>query len=137
MQSVTLGTLSLLVALFPFGLLIAALKISNWRQHVRLAEIARQIAVTDAIHAELGAVVSPVVRRKLRRGWRLSIPVPHDRPDTVMQVLRAAHRAFSTAERTSPRHFEIVLTPQEQPVPRRIPMTVPAATPRGRSVSWT
>ena len=137
MQSATLGTLSLLVALFPFGLLIAALKISSWRQHVRLAEIARQIAVTDAIHAELGAVVSPVVRRTLGRGWRLSIPVPLDRPDTVTQVLSAAYSAFSTAERTGPRHFEIVLTPQEQPVPQRIPMTVPAATPRGRSVSWT
>jgi len=63
--------------------------------------------------------------------------VPLDRPDTVTQVLSAAYSAFSTAERTSPRHFEIVLTPQEQPEPRRIPMTVPAATPRGRSVSWT
>ena len=138
MQSVTLGTLSLLVvALFPFGLLIAALKISNWRQHVRLAEIARQIAVTDAVHAELGAVVSPVVRRKLGRGWRLSIPVPLDRPDTVVRVLSAASSAFSNAERTSSRHFEIVLTPQAQPVPRRIPTPIPAAAPRGRSVSWT
>ena len=137
MQSVTLGTLSLLVALFPFGLLIVALKISNWRQHVRLAEIARQITVTDAIHAELGAVVSPVVRRKLGRGWRLTILVPFDRPDTIMQVLSAAYGAFSTSERTSPAHFEIVLTPQEQSVPRRIPMPVRAATPRGRSVSWT
>ena len=137
MQSVALGTLSLLVALFPFGLLIAGLKISNWRQRTRLAEIARQIAVTDAVHAELGAVVSPVVRRKLGRGWRLTIPVPLDRSDTVMRVLSAAYGAFSAAERTSPGHFEIVLTPQERPVPRRIPVQVPAGTPRGRSVSWT
>jgi hypothetical protein len=137
MQSVALGTLSLVVTLFPFGLLIAALRLASWRQHTRLSEIARQIAVTDAIHAELGAVVSPVVRRKLGRGWRLTIPVPFDRPDTITQVVSAAYGAFSTSERMSPRHFEIVLTPQERPVPRHIPMRIPAGTPRGRSVSWT
>jgi hypothetical protein len=93
--------------------------------------------VTDAVHAELGAVVSPVVRRKLGRGWRLTIPVPFDRPDTVIQVVSAAYAVFSAPERTSPGHFEIVLTPQENPVPRRIPVRVPAGTPTGRSVSWT
>jgi len=133
MQSVVLGSLSLLVALSPIALLVAALQLASWRQRVRLAEIARQIAVSDAIHAVLGAVVSPVVRRTLWGGWRLAIPVPLDRPDVVVQVLDAATVAFSAAERTSPR-FEIVLTPQEKPVPRRAPVLVPA---RGGSVSWT
>lgn len=133
MQSVVLGSLSLMVALLPIALLVAALQLSSWRQRVRLTEIARQIAVTDAIHAALGAVVSPVVRRTLWGGWRLAIPVPLDRPDVVVQVLDAASVAFSAAERTSPR-FEIVLTPQEKPVPRRARVLVPA---RGGSVSWT
>jgi hypothetical protein len=133
MQSVVLGSLSLMVALLPIALLVAALQLSSWRQRVRLAEIARQIAVTEAIHAALGAVVSPVVRRTLWGGWRLAIPVPLDRPDVVVQVLDAASVAFSAAERTSPR-FEIVLTPQEKPVPRRARVLVPA---RGGSVSWT
>ena len=133
MQSVVLGSLSLMVALLPIALLVAALQLSSWRQRVRLAEIARQIAVTDAIHAALGAVVSPVVRRTLWGGWRLAIPVPLDRPDVVVQVLDAASVAFSAAERTSPR-FEVVLTPQEKPVPRRARVLVPA---RGGSVSWT
>ena len=133
MQSVVLGSLSLMVALLPIALLVAALQLSSWRQRVRLADIARQIAVTDAIHAALGAVVSPVVRRTLWGGWRLAIPVPLDRPDVVVQVLDAASVAFSAAERTSPR-FEIVLTPQEKPVPRRARALVPA---RGGSVSWT
>jgi len=134
MQSVVLSTLSLLVVLFPIALLVAALRLATWRQRARLAEIARQIAVTDAVHAALGAVVSPVVRRTLRGGWRLTIPVPLDRPDTVTQVLDAAYGAFGAAERMSPAHFEIVLTPQERPVPRRAPVLVPA---RGESVSWT
>ena len=136
MQSVALGTLSLGIALMPFVLLIAALKLSSWRQRTRLDEIARQIAVTDAIHAELGAVVSPVVRRTLGHGWRLTIPVPLDRPDTVMQVVSAAYGVFSDPERTRSRRFEIVLTPQERPVPRRIAVRLAAGT-TGRSVSWT
>ena len=134
MQSVVLGSLSLVVVLSPFALLVAALRLASWRQRVRLGEIARQIAVTDAIHAALGAVVAPVVRRTLRGGWRLTIPVPLDRPDTVTQVVGAAQRAFSPAERTSPTRFAIVLTPQERPAPRRAPVVVPA---RGESVSWT
>ena len=134
MQSVVLGSLSLLVALSPIVLLVAALSLSNRRQRTRLAEIAQQVAVTDAIHAALGAVVSPVARRTVWGGWRLTIPVPLDRPETVMQVLDAAYGAFSVAERTSPTRFEIVLTPQERPVPRRAPALVPA---RGESVSWT
>ena len=134
MQSVVLGSLSLLVALSPIALLVAVLGLASWRQRVRLAEIARQIAVTDAIHAVLGPVVSPVVRRTVWGGWRLAIPVPLDRPDIVAQVLDTASGTFSAAERTSPTRFEIVLTPQEKPRPRRAPVLVPAG---GGSVSWT
>jgi len=137
MQSVALGTLSLLAALLPFALLIAGLELAGWRQRRRLTEIARQIAVTDAIHAELGAVVSPVVRRPLGRGWRLTIPVPLDRPDTIVRVLTAAYGAFSVSERSTPGRFEIVLTPQQRPASRQISVRVPAGTSRGRSVSWT
>jgi hypothetical protein len=128
--------LSLGIALFPFALLIAALKLSSWRQRTRLDEIARQIAVTDAIHAELGAVVSPVVHRTLGRGWRLTIPVPLDRPDTVTRVVSAAYGVFSETERTRSGRFEVVLTPQERPVARRIAVRAAAGT-TGRSVSWT
>jgi hypothetical protein len=134
MQSVVLGSLSLVVALSPVLVLVAGLSLASWRQRTRQAEIARQVAVTDAIHAVLGAVVSPVARRTVWGGWRLTIPVPLDRPETVMQVLDAAYGAFSVAERTSPARFAIVLTPQERPVPRRAPALVAA---RGESVSWT
>jgi hypothetical protein len=134
MQSVVLPVV---IALFPIGLILALLQLSTWRQRMRLTEIAQQIAVTDAIHAALGAVVSPVVRKKLWRGWRLTIAVPFDRPDTVRHVVDAASRAFGPAERTRPGRFEIVLTPQEQPVPRRMPVLVPAGTAGGESVSWT
>ena len=134
MQSVVQSTLSVLIALFPIALIAALLQLSTWRQRARLAAVSRQIAVTDAIHGALGAVVSPVVRRSFWGGWRLTIPVPLDRPEIVTPVVEAAYGAFSESERTRPGRFEIVLTRQERPVPRRAPVLVPA---RGESVSWT
>jgi hypothetical protein len=134
MQAGVLGTLSLLLALFPVVLIVVALRLSSWRQRTRLAEIERQIAATDAIHAALGAVVSPVVRRSPWGRWRLMIPVPLDRPDTIAQILEAACGVFSPSERAKPGRFEIVLSSQERPVPRRARVLVPA---RGESVSWT
>lgn len=137
MQSVVLSTLSVLLALFPLALIVALLRLSTWRQEARRAAVARQIAVTDRVHAALGAVVSPVVRRTLWRGWQVTIPVPLDRSDTVTQVLEAAYGAFGAAERLKPGRFEIVLTPQERPVARRNQVRVAAGAARGESVSWT
>src|SRR5437016_14684297 len=100
MQSVVQSTLSVLIALFPIALIAALLQLSTWRQRARLAAVSRQIAVTDAIHAVLGAVVSPVVRRRLWRGWQLTIPVRHAPPPTVMQVLPGAYGPFGPADPT-------------------------------------
>ena len=50
--------------------------------------------------------------------WQLTIPVPFDSPDTVKQVIETAYAAFDAADRAKPGRFEIVLSPQEQPVPR-------------------
>src|SRR5438552_18325432 len=118
MQSVVHGTLSVLIALFPIALIAALLQLSTWRQRTRLAEVSRQIAVTDAIHAALGAVVSPVVRRRLWRGWQLTIPVPLDRPPMVMRVVQSAYRALGAAERPRPGRFAVGLPPRGTPVPR-------------------
>ncbi len=135
MQSVAVTMLSVLTALVPIAAIVLLLQLSTWRQRVRLAEISQQIAVTDAIHAVLGAVVSPVVRKSLWRGWRLTIPVPLERPETVMQIVETAYSAFDAAERARPGRFEIVLTQQEGRRPR--PSYALAGTARGESVSWT
>ena len=123
--------------LVPAALLTAVLLLSTWRARTRLLAIARQIAVTDAIHGELGAVVSPVVRHRLWGRWQLMIPVPFDDLDTVTHVVRTAYDAFDAPERTKPGRFEIVLSPQERPVPRGERTAVAARRPRGESVSWT
>ena len=123
--------------LVPAALLTAVLLLSTWRARTRLLAIGRQISVTDAIHEELGAVVSPVVRHRLWGRWQLMIPVPFDDLDTVTHVVRTAYGAFDAPERTKPGRFEIVLSQQERPVPRRERTVVAARRPRGESVSWT
>ena len=130
--------LALGVALFPIALMAGALLALERRARVRLAECARQIAVTDAVHAKLGAIVAPVVRRRLGGRWQLVIPVPFDDLDSVGRVVRAAYEGFDAPERAIPSRFEIVLSPQEKFVPRRERAAVVAARrSRGESVSWT
>src|SRR5262245_45130061 len=136
MQSVALHTLSVLLVVSPIALILVLLQLASWRQRTRLVEIAQQIAVTDAVHAALGAIVSPVVRRTLGRGWRLTIAVPLDRPDTVSQIIAAVSSAFDDADRAKPGRLQILLTQQERPVPRRNNVLVAASAARGESVSW-
>ena len=132
-----LSAVTVVAVLLPVAMFTAALLLSTWRARTRLLAIARQIAVTDAIHGELGAVVSPVVRHRLWGRWQLMIPVPFDDLDIVTHVVQTAYGAFDAVERTKPGRFEIVLSPQEQPVPRRERTVVAARRPRGESVSWT
>jgi hypothetical protein len=130
--------LALGIALFAIALMAAALIAVERRARGRLAECARQIAVTDAVHAKLGAIVAPVVRRRLGGRWQLVIPVPFDDLDSVGRVVRAAYEGFDAPERAIPGRFEIVLSPQEKFVPRRERAAVGAARrSRGESVSWT
>ena len=134
MQTVFTGAF---VLLLPSVFIVGLLLLSDRFQRRALAVVARQIAVTDAIHAELGAVVAPVVRHRLGGRWQIRIPVELDKPDTVTHVVRAAYDAFDARDRTRQGRFEIVLSPQEQPFPRRNRAAVTACATRGESVSWT
>lgn len=57
-----------LVLVIPVAALAALLSVVNTIHARRAERVARQIALTDAIHGVLGPVVAPVVRRG-RRGW--------------------------------------------------------------------
>jgi hypothetical protein len=82
------------------------------RDRRRAAVVARQIELTDAISAELGAVVAPVLRRGPRGGWRVDMVVPPDRPALVGRVLEIAHRVL-------PERYEMRLVPRAEPVSSR------------------
>jgi len=68
---------------------------------------ARQIALTDAIHRELGAVAAPMVKRRLGGGWLVGMVVPLDRPALVAEILGVTERALAAGGDP----FQIVLTP--------------------------
>ena len=94
------------VMVFPFAVVVALLRLAARLERTRAAVISRQIALTDAIHRDLGPVVSPWVTRRGGR-WRVSVAVPFDRPAIVEAVLAVVQRAF-------PERFELVLTPRER-----------------------
>ena len=94
------------VMVFPFAVVIALLRLAVRVERARAAAISRQIALTDALHRDLGPVVSPWVTRRGGR-WRVSVAVPFDRPAIVEAVLADVQRAF-------PERFELVLTPRER-----------------------
>ena len=120
--------LGVLVLVAPFGAAAVLVWVRERRQTRRHAEISRQVAFTDALHARLGAVVAPVVRRR-RRQWRVEVAVPFERPAVVATVLTTADEMFGRAG------YELVLSRQSSASPnvqaRR------SATLGRESLSWS
>lgn len=106
-MTVLLAVLAFLT--FPFLAVSALLKLSEHLQDRRELERDRQIELTDAIHWELGAVAAPVVRRRRRGGWRVSMAVPLDRSAEVAALVNLTAQHFSG--NTAAERLEIVLTP--------------------------
>ena len=106
-------TMVLAVAL-PASLLAAWLLAVGRMERARDARISRQVAVTDAIHRELGAVVAPFVKRRAGRDWRVEIAVPFESPAIVGRVVAIAQAAMLRAGATG--RIEIVLSAQEPAV---------------------
>ena len=79
----------------------------------RDAGVARQIALTDAIHRELGAVAAPVVRRGWLSGWTVSVPVPLDHEATVGAIARITVNLFRRLDGWEPLPLRMVLVPRE------------------------
>ena len=61
---------ALVVLAIPFLAVSALLVLAERREDRRQLARDRQIALTDAIHWELGAVVAPTVTRRPGGGWR-------------------------------------------------------------------
>jgi hypothetical protein len=120
--------LGFLVLVAPFVVLAALVWALERRRARRHGEIARQIALTDALHARLGALVAPVVRRR-QRGWRVDVAVPFERPAVVTTVLTTTDEVFGRGG------YELVLRRQSSVAPNvRTPR--PAALGR-QSLSWS
>jgi hypothetical protein len=110
----------LVVLALPAALLIGFMQLANVLERRRAEVIARQIQLTDAIHAELGPVVAPLVRRG--RGGRFigMLPVPPAYPE-IGRMIQLTHAVLGAAA-------EIVVVAPE-PVPARRYRTAAARTP--------
>ncbi len=104
----TLLAVLILVTLpvLALGALLAL--VTRW-QRSRAHVIEQQIALTDAIHAELGAVVAPVVAKPVFGPWRVTFAVPFARPALVEQLIVITSRVLASV---SPAGVRIVLTPR-------------------------
>lgn len=108
-RAMTMAVAGFAVALTPFLLVVLALRLSAYVARRRETIVARQIALTDAIHRELGAVAAPLVEKRLGGGWLVSMVAPLDRPGTTAALVRITERVF--ARERDANALRIVLTP--------------------------
>lgn len=119
--------IGLMFAASPMILTVVVLALAERRQRRVQAEVARQIALTDALHARLGALLAPVVRR--RGGlWQVSVALPAETPALVGAVLTAADEVFGHAA------YELRLRPVASAVPAEPTWRAPRAV---EGLSWT
>ena len=118
----------ILVLATPVAIVITLFAGLDRREQRRRRETERQIALTDAIHARLGAVAAPVVRLG-REGWRIAVAVPFERPAVADAVLATAHETFGRM------NYELVLSRQTLAAPAT--KASRPVTHGGESLSWT
>ena len=85
------------VLTIPVAGLCLLLHLATLLERRRQALIARQVALTDAIHGVLGPVVAPIVRRGHGR-WVGVLPVPAGHPEIGLMVEIAQAQLGPTAE---------------------------------------
>jgi len=117
-------------ALLPFAAVVALLRVSDAVARRRDVRVACQIALTNAIHRELGAVAAPVVSRRFGGGWLVRMAAPLDRPGTTAALVRIAERQFASDAGTS--RLRIVLLPAEPRSSAENPSSAPVSRPPAR-----
>ncbi len=102
--------------LFVFLWIGGPMVLLGWLRNRRQEAIRRQIALTEAIDSQLGAIVAPVVSKPLWGPWQIQIAVPFSRPAAVGRILAVAHEVLSVADRMNPGRYQIVLTSKQEPI---------------------
>lgn len=115
--------IAITIALIPFLGVWGLLALTSRVAAARDVRVARQIALTDAIHRELGAVAAPDVRRSITGRWIVSVHLPLQREGLVGAIGRITHDLFRRLDRLETPRVHLVLIPQE-PRPLRRPVTL-------------
>ena len=91
----------LVVLLTPAVVLVALLLGIERRARARADVVARQIMLTDAIHAERGAIVAPVVEKRAFRPWRVVFALPAERVREMTRLIAITDRVLGARFATS------------------------------------
>ena len=89
----------------------------DWVRMRRQAVIARQIALTDALDAQFGALVAPVVAKPLFGPWEVRIAVAFPGPAVLARIVAVTDHVFAGGAGTPPLPYRLVL--QVTPTPWR------------------
>ncbi len=118
METILIWLAAGLVPLYLVSLIGGPMVLMDWLRKRREETIRCQIALTDAIDGHFGATVSPVVnvKRPLWGPWQIKIAAPFTRSAAMGRILALAHEVLAVADRMNPDHYEIVLTPRQEPV---------------------
>jgi len=112
---------TIMIALIPFLAIWGLLRFTRVVERRRDVRVARQIALTDAIHRELGAAAAPNVRRTWSGEWVVSMRLALAREGTVGTITRITNDLFRRLDRRDPPRLRVVLLPQElRPVRRAL-----------------
>jgi len=86
-----------LVPWLMFSALVLALAapyvVSSWHRKRRARIMARQIELTDAIHAELGAAAAPFVTKRAFGPWLVRYAMPAE-PAPIDRLIAITHRVL-------------------------------------------
>ena len=119
-------TMAVVIALVPVAGIWALLEWANRAALRREATIGRQIALTDALHRELGAVVAPEVTGSASRGWTVSVRVPLAGDAVVGTIARITHELFGRLDGQDVPRVRLVLV--ARPAPRPLRPATPLST---------
>jgi len=109
---------TIMIALIPFLAVWGLLRVAQAVERRRERCVSRQIALTDAIHRELGAAAAPEVRRTWTGEWVVSMRLGLSRESTVGTIARITSDLFRRLDgRDSPR-LRVVLLPLDERVRR-------------------
>lgn len=109
------GLLEILVLALPFAVIGGLLSLTSRARERRERGIDRQIALTDAIHRELGAAAAPEVTLGPRGGWIVRMAVPLHHPALVASLARITHDLFARLDRPGTASLELVLDHCDRP----------------------
>ena len=97
------------VLLLPAAAVVALSLLVEVTQRARSRVLERQVRLTDAVHAELGAIVSPVVEKRAFRPWRVVFALPSGRAGDVSRLVSITDRVLAD-DPPAPGHLQIVFT---------------------------